>query len=174
MHRLVWMALALALLSYMPAQALVLEAAASFTLEDDMGVTVEGTFYPILSPVDALLTALGEPIQAASAPACVCEGLDWEYTYDMGSLYTCPMDGQDTWYEFYITAKGASTARGISIGDSLQAVYDAYGEDYYDEGGGMITYSVSGIAGDLASPCIIFGIEEGTVVLIDVYYPINI
>ncbi len=174
MQRFVWMVLALALLSSIPTQAQAPEAASAFTLEGDLGVTVEGAFYPILSPVDALLSALGEPIQAASAPACVYEGLDWEYTYDAGSLYTCPMDGRDVWYEFYITAQGASTARGISIGDPLQAVYDAYGEDYYDEGGGMITYSVSGIPGDLASPCIIFGIEEGAVVLIDVYYPINI
>lgn len=146
---------------------------APFTL-DDVGVIVEGEFYPIFGAADELLSALGEPLTESSAPGCVYEGFDREFEYACGALYTCPYEGVDTWYEFYITAPGVETARGIEVGDAVEDVYAAYGQNFYDEGGGMFTYSISGDPDDLGSPCVIFGVENGVVVLIDIYYPINI
>ena len=64
-------------------------------------------------------------------------------------------------------------ARGIGIGASQEDVIAAYGDGFYSEGEGMMTYNTSGDANDYASPCVIFTLENGAVSCIDIYYPTN-
>ncbi len=149
------------------------EAGSPLTLDGDMGLFVENTWYPILSDFAPLLAALGEPDELISAPSCVFQGEDKEFAYEGMSVFTNPLKSMDVWYEVYITGEGMLTIRGIGVGSPLEDVITAYGENYYTEGENMLTFSVSGIAGDYMSPCIIFELTEGLVSAIDIYFPTN-
>lgn len=149
-------------------------AGEALTLEKDLGVVVDGVFYPVFQPADGLLAALGEPVETVSSPSCVFDGEDREHVYEYGSIYTNPIDGADVWYEFYIYDMGMTTTRGLSVGDSVEKMLELYGEGYYSEGEGMYTYSLSGDPEDYGSPCLIFESEDGVIVTIDIYYPTNI
>lgn len=144
------------------------------TLEKDLGVLIENVYYPVFQPVDALLAALGEPLEIISSPSCVFEGEDFEYDYEFCSVFTNPIDGVDVWYEFYIFDVGVTTTRGLAIGDTVERMLELYGEDYYMEGEGMYTYSLSGDPEDYSSPCLIIEAADGLIVTIDIYYPTNI
>lgn len=144
------------------------------TMEKDLGVIVNGVFYQVYRPAEPLIAALGEPVETVSSPSCVFVGEDFEYAYEMGTIYSSPIDEQNIWYEFYIYDIGITTTRGLSVGDTVEKMLELYGESYYSEGEGMYTYSLSGDPDDYASPCLIFETEEGVIVTIDVYYPTNI
>lgn len=149
-------------------------AGEAVTLEKDMGVIVENVFYSVYSPAGLLVTALGEPVETVSSPSCVFEGEDFEYNYAFGSIYSSPIEGEDIWYDFYIFDIGISTTRGLSVGDTVEKMLELYGENYYAEGEGMYTYSLSGIPGDMSSPCLIFESADGLITAMDIYYPTNI
>ena len=144
------------------------------SLEKDLGVIVNGVFYKVYSPAEPLIAALGEPSETISSPSCVFVGEDFEYAYEYGSVYSSPIDEQNIWYEFYIFDTGMTTSRGLAVGDTVEKMLELYGENYYSEGEGMYTYSLSGDPDDYASPCLIFETEDGIIVTIDVYYPTNI
>lgn len=144
------------------------------TMEQDLGVIVNGVFYKVYCPAEPLIAALGEPVETISSPSCVYVGEDFEYAYEYGSVYSSPIDEMNIWYEFYIYDVGMATTRGLCVGDTVEKMLELYGENYYSEGEGMYTYSLSGDPDDYASPCLIFDTEDGIVVTIDVYYPTNI
>lgn len=149
-------------------------AGEAVTLEKDLGVIVENVYYSVYTPAGLLVTALGEPAETVSSPSCVFEGEDFEYNYDFGSIYSSPIEGEDIWYDFYIFDIGISTTRGLSVGDTVEKMLELYGENYYAEGEGMYTYSLSGIPGDMSSPCLIFESADGLITAMDIYYPTNI
>lgn len=149
-------------------------AGEAVTLEKDLGVIVENVYYSVYTPAGLLVTALGEPVETVSSPSCVFEGEDFEYNYDFGSIYSSPIEGEDIWYDFYIFDIGISTTRGLSVGDTVEKMLELYGENYYAEGEGMYTYSLSGIPGDMSSPCLIFESADGLITAMDIYYPTNI
>lgn len=144
------------------------------TMEKDLGVLIDNVYYPVYSPVDELLMALGEPVETLSSPSCVFVGEDYEYDYEYANLFTSPIDGMNIWYEFYIFDVGVATTRGVSVGDSVEKMLEMYGEGYYTEGDGMYTYSLSGDPEDYTSPCMIFETADGVIVSIDIYYPTNV
>ena len=149
------------------------EPGAPLALETDLGLLVDGVWYPILNDFAPLLAALGEPTDLVAAPSCVFKGEDKEFVYDGMSVYTNPLGEIDVWYEAYITGADFRTARGIGIGAALEDVLAAYGENYYLEGEDMLTYSLSGDPEDYASPCLVFTLTGGAVSCIDIYYPTN-
>ena len=149
------------------------EPGAPLALETDLGLLVDGVWYPILNDFAPLLAALGEPTDLVAAPSCVFKGEDKEFVYDGMSVYTNPLGEVDVWYEAYITGAGFQTARGIGIGSAREDVLAAYGENYYLEGEDMLTYSLSGDPEDYASPCLVFTLTDGAVSCIDIYYPTN-
>lgn len=144
------------------------------SMEKDLGVIVNGVFYQVYRPAEPLVAALGDPTDVFSSPSCVYVGEDYEYAYEMGSIYSSPIDEANIWYEFYIFDGGIATTRGLAVGDTVEKMLELYGEGYYSEGEGMYTYSLSGDPEDYASPCLIFETEDGVIVTIDVYYPTNI
>jgi len=144
------------------------------SMEKDLGVVAGGVYYPVFTAAQPLVEALGEPLEQMASPSCVFEGEDREFVYEYGSLYTNPIEGTDIWFDFYITAPGMATSRGLSVGDTVEKMLELYGENFYAEDEDMYTYSLSGVEGDLSSPCLIFESEEGLIVAIDIYYPTNI
>jgi len=149
----------------------------ALNMDNDMGITVSNVWFPIFRDISDLLLALGNDYEMMIAPSCIYEGEDKEFVYDGFIIFTNPNGdwGQtDIWYSIYIEDDVLSTARGISVGDSLEDVYSAYGSRYFWEGSSILTYSISAIEGDNASPCIQFIIRDNTVEAIEIYYPTNV
>lgn len=147
-----------------------------FTLEYDMGLCIDGTWFPIVNDFDGgLHQLLGEELDMMAAPSCAFKGDDKEFVFDGMSIYTNPLGDMDVWMEAYITGGDWTTARGIGIGATVDDILAAYGENYYHEGGNedIMTYSISGKPNDYASPCTIFTLEDGAVIAIDIYYNTN-
>ncbi|MFA5585799.1 MAG: hypothetical protein WDA02_04565 [Saccharofermentanales bacterium] len=146
---------------------------APLTLEKDFGLTVGGTWFPIHEDAAPLLAALGDDYELYAAPSCLFLGEDKEFDYDGVALFTNPDGDLDIWYLAAITSNAYETARGIRIGSSQEDLTAAYGEKYYWESDYEIVYSISGVQGDLASPCIIFRLDGQEITAIDIYYPTN-
>lgn len=147
-----------------------------FTVEYDMGLYVDGTWFAIVNYFDdGLQQLLGEELDMIAAPSCAYKGDDKEFVYDGMSIYTNPLGDRDVWFEAYISGGDWTTARGIGIGSTVDDILAAYGENYYFNGNNedIMTYSVSGKPNDYASPCITFYLEDGLVVNIDIYYNTN-
>ena len=143
------------------------------SLEADIGLYLDGIFYPILNDFATLEAILGEADEVNSAPSCAFKGDDKEFVYDGMSIFTNPLGELDVWMEAYITGGDYVTTRGIGIGSSEADVLAAYGDGFYVEGENMMTYSLSGDPEAIDSPCIIFTLEDGAVVCMDIYFPTN-
>ena len=144
------------------------------SLEADIGLYLNDIFYPILNDFAPLHEVLGAEEDMFAAPSCAFKGDDKEFVYDGMSVFTNPLGDMDVWMEAYITGGDYITTRGIGIGATQEEIIAAYGDGYFMEGDDMITYSLSGDPNDFASPCIIFTLENGAVVAIDIYYPTNV
>ena len=144
------------------------------SMEKDMGISVNGQWFPIWQDADMLLQALGEDYELWSAPSCVFEGEDKEFAYDGFCVYTNPDGDRDIWYSIFLESDAYATARGVKVGSALEETIAAYGDRYYWEGENLLTYSISGVEGDIASPCILFTVEESHVAAIEIYYPTNV
>lgn len=169
---------AFSLLSAVLLACLILAACAAsgpapLTLEKDFGLTVSGTWFPIHEDTKPLLTALGDDYELYAAPSCLFMGEDKEFDYPGIALFTNPDGDLDIWYLAALTGQAYQTARGIGIGSSQEQLIAAYGDKYYWESDYEMVYSISGIQGDLASPCIIFRLDGQEITAIDIYYPTN-
>jgi hypothetical protein len=146
---------------------------ADMSLEKDMGITVSGTWYPIHQDAAPLLEAIGEDFELYAAPSCLFAGDDKEFSYDSCSVFTNPDGDKDIWYIIDLKDGTYSTSRGIHVGSTKDELIAAYGEKFYWESDYQMTYSISGVQGDLTSPCIIFDLADDVVTKIEIYYPTN-
>jgi hypothetical protein len=146
----------------------------NMSLGKDMGLLLNGVWYPILTDIHALYAALGEPNALNAAPSCVFVGEDKEFVYEGLTIFTNPVGEQDVWFEMQLTSNAYATSRGIRVGDTLETLRNAYGSRCYWEGETILTYSVSGMEGDYLSPCIMFEIVDDVIASIDIYYPTNV
>ena len=152
------------------------------TLEKDIGISVNGNWYPIYADVVPLLTALGNDYEYEYADGCVYKGQDKTFVYENCMVQTNPNGDYgdlDIWYVITLFDSSMQTARGIKVGDTLEKVYSTYGDRYYWQGD-VLVYSVSGVdyeisrkIDDFISPNIQFTVEDNIVTLIEIYYPTN-
>lgn len=146
---------------------------APFDIAGDAGIVVDGCWYPILRGFDELKEALGEPLEVVLTDSSIhSEYYDKEYKYDFGSVYTHPVDGVDVWYEIFVHGDGLETSRGISIGDSVEDMLEAYGDVYYRDSATVYVYSISGAEQDFATPSVTMDATDKGVTFIDVFYPV--
>lgn len=83
--------------------------------------------------------ALPEPLSVFEVPSCAIEGTDNVYNYGTIEV-TAFDDGTGEFiYSIYIVDANTPTNEGLYIGDTLDYVIAAYGEDYTQEGS-QITY----------------------------------
>ena len=73
-------------------------------------------------------TALGAPASVEEAPSCHYEGMDTVYKYNGFSIQTYRKDSADAVAVVSIESAAYPTAKGIKVGDTLEAVRTAYGE----------------------------------------------
>ena len=88
---------------------------------------------------------LPEAESSYSAPSCAFDGSDNTYSYD-GFEITAMDDGKtETIYSIFLLGDSASTAEGLSVGDSLEKAEELYGDDYDQEGSACIYEYDSGL-----------------------------
>ena len=73
-------------------------------------------------------TALGEPASVSEAPSCHYEGMDTVYVYDGFSVQTYRYENADAIAVITVESDAYPTDKGIKVGDSLEAVSEAYGD----------------------------------------------
>lgn len=84
---------------------------------------------------DAIVNALGKPLEYFEAKSCAFDGLDKTYYYGGFELHTYPMNNIDYVSSILFTDDSVSTAEGICLGSSLDNLLKAYGDGYAEENG---------------------------------------
>ncbi len=100
----------------------------------------DGTRIQMNEEASSVLESLGEEKSYFEAESCAFKGLDKTYTYAGFKLYTYPIDEIDYVQSVEFMDDTVATMEGITIGDSLDEVVAAYGDDY-EENGTAITYT---------------------------------
>ncbi len=98
------------------------ESAYFFAVESAGGFNIR-----LNADMSEVLAALGEPLRYSESPSCAFEGLDKIYTYSGFTLTTRPEGGRDLIDMIALTDDSVTTPEGIFIGDSADAVKEAYG-----------------------------------------------
>ena len=112
-------------------------AASQDTLEEGFVFTFEGVELVPGQPFDA--SALPEPQSIYQVPSCAIEGTDNVYNYGVIEV-TAFNDGTgEVIYSVYIVDANTPTDEGLYIGDTVDHVTAAYGDDCVRENG-QITY----------------------------------
>ena len=88
---------------------------------------VEGVRIAVDDPAEPVLSALGEWSSYDESPSCAFEGLDKIYGYGSFEIQTYTKDGKDYIRAVYLIDDGCRTQRDIAIGDTAEAVKEAYG-----------------------------------------------
>ena len=72
----------------------------------------------------------GTEISYSEVPSCAGLGVDKTYTYEHYEVTTTPNGDKDMIYNIYLSDDSVKTNEGIKIGDSLEALTKAYGDNY--------------------------------------------
>ena len=83
--------------------------------------------------------ALPAPDSLYQVPSCAIEGTDNVYNYGTIEVTAFHDGTKEVVYSVYIVDANTPTGEGLYIGDTLDMVISAYGEDYTREGS-QITY----------------------------------
>lgn len=73
---------------------------------------------------------LPEASNVYEAESCAFDGMEKTYTYDNFEIGTYPIDNNEKIVTIYIMNPEVTTKEGIQIGDTLEDLKEAYGEDY--------------------------------------------
>ena len=86
--------------------------------------------------IDYVIDRLGEPRGVFEAPSCAFDGIDRIFSYPGIQIYTYPKGDSDFIHTIGFLDDTVRTSEGgIRLGSKLQAVLDAYGDDYeFDTG----------------------------------------
>ena len=84
-------------------------------------------------------SVLPEPASLYQVPSCAIDGTDNVYNYGTIEVTAFNDGTQEIIYSVYIIDANTPTTEGLYIGDTLDMVVSAYGEDYTKEGN-QVTY----------------------------------
>lgn len=140
--------------------------------EQDLSLAIGAAAYNLRQDAGPLLDSLGERQDFTQRISCLYVGMDKSFVYPGIRIDTVPAgeEGRDVIEMIALTDATYSTTRGVRVGDTLEAVREAYGEPHADDGYYMMYY-LSGDASDLASPRIEFQVEGGAVVAVFLLSP---
>lgn len=102
------------------------------TANEDAGYVFEykGVKIAVEAPSDAILKALGEPMNYFEAPSCAFEGMDKIYTYSGFEFQTYTEGDKDYIASVRFLDDSITTPEGIGLNASLDDVIAAYGDNY--------------------------------------------
>lgn len=123
--------------------------------QDSFTFTYKGTKIALNAPAEAVVAALGEPLEYSESTSCAFDGLDKQYKYDSFYLETYPLNGKDYVYGWWFVDDLVETEEGICIGSAHADVEAAYGAENYN---GSNAFQVKKGSGSLT-----IIVEEGVV-----------
>jgi hypothetical protein len=92
------------------------------------GITLKGASLNIGGALtDEMLKKLGEPSEKTESPNCVYDGAVYDYIYAGFSLQVNQQESKNTLLMVTITDTAYKTDKGVKIGDTAEAVKNAYG-----------------------------------------------
>ena len=100
--------------------------------QDSFTFTYKGTKIALNAPAEAVVAALGEPLEYSESTSCAFDGLDKQYKYDSFYLETYPLNGKDYIYGWWFVDDLVETDEGICIGSTQADVEAAYGAENYN------------------------------------------
>lgn len=133
--------------------------------ESDVVFNYNGAKVELNTPIDSMISAIGEANDVSSQLSCHGEGEDKTYTYNGFTVNSYPLDGKDYVMEVVVNQAGIPTSKGVSVGDPVSKVTEAYGDNYKAVG---VYYSYD--AGNKKS--LQFLIENDAVTEIDYFYTV--
>ena len=101
-------------------------------VQDSFTFTYKGTKIALNAPAEAVVAALGEPLEYSESTSCAFDGLDKQYKYDSFYLETYPLNGKDYIYGWWFVDDLVETDEGICIGSTQADVEAAYGAENYN------------------------------------------
>ena len=101
-------------------------------VQDSFTFTYKGTKIALNAPAEAVVAALGEPLEYSESTSCAFDGLDKQYKYDSFYLETYPLNGKDYIYGWWFVDDLVETEEGICIGSTQADVEAAYGAENYN------------------------------------------
>lgn len=101
-------------------------------VQDSYTFTYKGTKIALNAPAEAVVAALGDPLEYSESTSCAFDGLDKQYKYDSFYLETYPLNGKDYIYGWWFVDDLVETEEGICIGSALADVEAAYGAENYN------------------------------------------
>ena len=116
-------------------------------VQDSYTFTYKGTKIALNAPAEAVVAALGDPLEYSESTSCAFDGLDKQYKYDSFYLETYPLNGKDYIYGWWFVDDLVSNDEDIAIGSTMADVEAIYGLDSYNgsnafqikKGSGMLT-----------------------------------
>lgn len=133
-------------------------ASAATINEEDFVVVINGGELTFDMTMDSVFELLGTEYEYSEAISCAYDGMDKTFAYSDIEIYSWPDGEIDRVSEFLIFSDVCTTARGITVGSTLEDVIAAYGQG--TEVGSMVEYEALG-------HLISFNIVDGTVADID-------
>lgn len=128
---------------------------------DDLSLTVHGSAVTVETPVEEILSLLGQDYDYAEAISCVYEGMDKTFDYADATLYTYPDGDADRLMELYCTGD-VQTAKGLGLGASRDDIVKLYGQDY-KEAGSVLAYELPVSSPENLPASLYFLLKDGTV-----------
>ncbi|MBE6991180.1 MAG: hypothetical protein E7430_01195 [Ruminococcaceae bacterium] len=126
--------------------------------EEDFVVVINGGELTFDMTMDSVFELLGTEYEYSEAISCAYDGMDKTFAYSDIEIYSWPDGDIDRVSEFLIFSDICTTARGITVGSTLDDVIAAYGQG--SEVGSMVEYEALG-------RLISFNISDGVVADID-------
>ena len=126
--------------------------------EEDFVVVINGGELTFDMTMDSVFELLGTDYEYSEAISCAYDGMDKTFAYSDIEIYSWPDGDIDRVSEFLIFSDICTTARGITVGSTLDDVVAAYGQG--TEVGSMVEYEALG-------RLISFNISDGVVADID-------
>lgn len=90
--------------------------------------------------IQEVLDTMGEPLGVFEAPSCAFDGIDRIFSFPGLQIHTYPLDESDFIHTISIRDDSIMTQNGIYLGNSLDNVLAAYGDNYQQEFG-MFTFT---------------------------------
>lgn len=126
--------------------------------EDDFVIVASGSELAFDMTMDSVIAILGDGYDYSEAVSCAYDGMDKTYAWPDIEIYSWPDGDVDKVNEIMIFSDLYMTARGITVGSTLDEVVAAYGQG--ETIGSMVEYKALG-------HILSFGITDSVVTDID-------
>ena len=111
------------------------------TEEPDFALLFNDFLIEMGQNITYVISALGEPLNIFEAPSCAFDGIDRVFLDPGVQLHTYPVGDDDLIHTISIRDDSLRTTEGrLVLGSSLQAMLEAYGDEYEHETG-MYTFT---------------------------------